>query len=156
MNRCVAPLLVVSLVGVLGVLAIGAGYAKDENAGKAKCSETTLDGTYLFAEDGVILTGNDQTPFALAGYEVYNGNGKVSGVQSGNFGGEVSRKERFSGTYTVKADCTATVTYPGGEPFRYDLFLAPDGSKFTLVQGNPPEWVTSAFEVRGTAKRVGN
>jgi hypothetical protein len=56
MNRCVAPLLVVSLVGVLGVLAIGAGYAKDENAGKAKCSETTLDGTYLFAEDGVSRT----------------------------------------------------------------------------------------------------
>jgi hypothetical protein len=50
MNRCVAPLLVVSLVGVLGVLAIGAGYAKDENAGKAKCSEATLEGTYLFSK----------------------------------------------------------------------------------------------------------
>jgi hypothetical protein len=154
MNRYVAALLVVLLVGVLGVLAIGAGYAEDENAAKAKCSEATLDGTYLFAEDGVILTGNDQTPFALAGYEVYNGNGKVKGVQSGNFGGEVSRKERFSGTYNVKADCTATVTYPDGEPFRYDLFVAPDGSKFTLVQVNPSEWVTSGFEVRGTAKRV--
>ena len=156
MNRYVAAILVVLLVGVLGVLAIGAGYAKDDNAGKAKCSEATLDGTYLFAEDGVILTGNDQIPFALAGYEVYNGNGKVRGVQSGNFGGEVSRKERFSGTYTVKADCTATVTYPDGEPFRYDLFVVPDGSKFTLVQVNPPEWVTSGFELQGTAKRVGD
>jgi hypothetical protein len=155
MKRYVAALLVVSLVGVVGVLAIGAGYAKDENAAKAKCSKATLDGTYLFAEDGVILTGNDQTPFALAGYEVYNGNGKVTGVQSGNFGGEVARKERFTGTYTVNEDCTATVTYPGDEPFRYDLFVAPDGSKFTLVQVNPPEWVTSAYEVRGTAKRVG-
>jgi hypothetical protein len=154
MKRYVAALLVVSLVGVLGVLAIGAGYAKDENAAKAKCSEATLDGTYLFAEDGVILTDNEKVPFALAGYEVYNGNGKVRGVQSGNFGGEVARKERFSGTYTVKADCTATVTYTNGEPFRYDLFVAPDGSKFTLVQVNPPEWVTSAYEVRGTAKRV--
>ena len=37
MKRYVAALLVVSLVGVLGVLAIGAGYAKDENAAKAKC-----------------------------------------------------------------------------------------------------------------------
>jgi hypothetical protein len=45
MNRYVAALLVVSLVGVVGILAIGAGYAKDENAGKAKCSEATLDGT---------------------------------------------------------------------------------------------------------------
>ena len=155
MNKYMGALSVVLLVGVLGVLAIGAGYAKDENAAKAKCSEATLDGTYLFAEDGVILTGNDQTPFALAGYEVYNGNGKVRGVQSGNFGGEVSRKERFSGTYTVKADCTATVTYTDGDPFRFDLFLAPDGSKFTLVQVNPSEWVTSGFELRGTAKRVG-
>jgi hypothetical protein len=156
MNRYMGAISVVLLVGVLGVLAIGAGYAKDENAAKAKCSEATLDGTYLFAEDGVILTGNEQTPFALAGYEVYNGNGKVRGVQSGNFGGEVSRKERFTGTYTVKADCTATVTYTNGEPFRYDLFVAPDGSKFTLVQVSPSEWVTSGFELRGTAKRVGD
>jgi hypothetical protein len=154
MNRYMGALSVVLLVGVLGVLAIGAGYAKDENASGAKCSEATLDGTYLFAEDGFILTGNEQTPFALAGYEVYNGNGKVRGVQSGNFGGEVSRKERFTGTYTVNADCTVTVTYTNGEPFRYDLFVAPDGSKFTLVQVSPSEWVTSAFEVRGTAKRV--
>jgi hypothetical protein len=155
MNRYVAALFVVlGVVGLVGVLAVGRGFAEDENAAKAKCSEATLHGTYLFAEDGVILTGNDQTPFAVAGYEVYDGNGKVTGVQSGNFGGEVSRKERFTGTYTVKADCTATVTYRDGEPFRYDLFVAPDGSKFTLVQVNPPEWVSSGFEVRGTAKRV--
>jgi hypothetical protein len=152
MTRYVAALLVVLLVGVVGVLAIGAGYAKNENASRAKCSEATLDGTYLFAEDGVLLTDNDQVPFALAGYEVYNGNGKVRGVQSGNFGGEVFRKDPFTGTYTLKADCTATVTYTGNEQF--DLFLDPDGSKFTLVQVKPSDLVTSGFEPRATAKRV--
>ena len=85
---------------------------------------------------------------------MYDCNGRVRGVQSGNFGGDVVRNERFSGTYTVRADCTATVTYTNGEPFRYDLFVAPDGSKFTLVQTAPSEWVTSAFELRATAKRV--
>jgi hypothetical protein len=90
MNRYVAALLVVlAVVGVVGVLAVGRGFADEENASRAKCSEATLDGTYLFAQDGVILTDNDQVPFAFAGYEVYNGNGKVRGVQSGNFGGEV-------------------------------------------------------------------
>ena len=153
MTRYVAALLVVLLVGVVGVLAIGAGYAKNENASRAKCSEATLDGTYLFAEDGVLLTDNDQVPFALAGYQVYNGNGKVRGVQSGNFGGEVFRKEPFTGTYTVKADCTATVSYSGGDE-QFDLFLDPDGSKFTLVQVKPSDTVTSGFELRGTAKRV--
>jgi hypothetical protein len=153
MKRSIVLLTVAALV--LGLLAVGAGYAKNENAAGAKCSEATLDGTYLFAEDGVILTGNDQVPFALAGYEVYNGNGKVRGVQSGNFGGEVSRKEPFTGTYTVKPDCTATVTYAGGDE-QFDLFLDPDGSKFTLVQVKPFDLVESAFELRGTAKRVGN
>ena len=158
MKRYVAALLVVlGLVGVVvGVLAIEAGHAQDEAiAGAKKCSNATLDGTYLFAEDGVILTGNDQVQFAVAGYEVYDGDGRVRGVQSGNFGGDVVRNERFSGTYIVRADCTATVTYTNGEPFRYDLFVAPDGSKFTLVQVNPSDLVQSAFELRGTAKRVG-
>jgi hypothetical protein len=148
-----AAVSMVLLMGVVGVLAVGTGFAKNENAGRAKCSEATLDGTYLFAENGFFLTGNDQVPFALAGYQVYNGNGKVRGVQSGNFGGEVFRKEPFTGTYTVKPDCTATVTYGGGDE-QFDLFLDPDGSKFTLVQVKPSDLVTSGFELRATAKRV--
>jgi hypothetical protein len=125
------------------------------------CSEATLHGTYLFALDAVDISirGEDQVPFAEAGYEVYDGNGKVKGVASGNFNGEVFRNVSFSGTYTVKADCTATVTYPGdpGEPdSTYDLFIAPDGSMFTFVRINPPERVMSGSELRGTARRVGD
>jgi hypothetical protein len=153
MKRYMAALLVVlGVVGLVGVLAVGRGFADDENAAKAKCSEATLHGTYLFAEDGFFLTGNDQDPFALAGYEVYNGNGKVRGVVSENLGGEVSRKERFTATYTVEADCTGTLTFAGDA--QYDLFVAPDGSIFTLVQVKPSEFVTSSFELRATAKRV--
>ena len=150
MKRYVAVLLVVSLVGVLGVLAIGAGYAKDENAAKAKCSEATLDGTYLFAFDGVKITGKKQSPYAVAGYDVFDGNGKVETVQSGNANGETFRNERFSGTYTVKADCTGTAVGA------LDLFVAPDGSMFTFVQIKPKSNVTSGFELQGTAKRVGD
>ena len=117
-----------------------------------KCSEATLHGTYLFAYAGVDITGEDQVPYAGAGYEVFDGNGKVKGVGSGNFNGEVFRNERFSGTYTVKADCTGTITYTDGT--RFDQFIAPDGSKFTFVQTKPSERVTSGFELRGTAKRV--
>jgi hypothetical protein len=153
MKRYVAALLVLGLVGLVGVLAVERGFANDENAGRAKCSEATLDGTYLFAESGFFLTGKgDQIPFAESGYEVFDGNGKVRGVSSGNFGGQVFRKEPFTGTYTVKADCTSTVTYNGGDV--NDQFVAPDGSKFTLVQVKPSEAVRAAFEVRGTAKRV--
>jgi hypothetical protein len=159
-----AGVVLVLLVVGAGVLAGGAGYAEDngdedngdENA-VAKCSKATLDGTYLVAYDGYEIKGDKKVPFAQAGYEVYDGNGKVKGVYSANFNGEVFRNLRFPGTYTVKANCTGTSTIiSDGVPGRADLFIAPDGSKFTAVQTNPPELVASAFELRGTATRVGD
>ena len=153
MKRYLAALLVVlGVVGVVGVLVVGTGFAEDENASRAKCSEATLNGTYLFAVDGFRIEGNDRVPFAVAGYEVYDGNGKFRGVQSVNDGGKVFRHERSAGTYTVKADCTATST--SGDT-QTDLFVAPDGSKFTAVQIKPKFIVVSGFELQGTAKRVG-
>jgi hypothetical protein len=53
----------------------------------------TLEGRYLLAYDGVEIKDNDQRPFALAGYDVFDGNGKLKTVFSSNFNGEVSRNE---------------------------------------------------------------
>jgi hypothetical protein len=66
-----AGVVLILLVVGAGVLTLGAGYAKGENTAKAKCSEATLKGTYLFAQNGVELKGNDQRPFAIAGYDVF-------------------------------------------------------------------------------------
>ena len=148
-----AGVVLILLVVGAGVLTVGTGYAQNEKAAGAKCSDATLDGTYLLAYDGVEIKGNDQRPFALAGYDVYDGNGKVKTVFSSNFNGEVSRNETLSGTYSVKADCTGTLTFADGS--QIDLFIAPDGSMFTFVQTKPSELVGSGFQQRGTARRVG-
>jgi hypothetical protein len=159
MKRYLAALLVVlAVVGVVGVLAVGRGFADEENADEenaagAKCSEATLDGMYLFAFDGSTIEGKDQGPFAVAGYDVFDGNGHLKSVDSFNSNGSVGRKVHNSGTYTVKADCTGTATYGGG--VKIDLFIAPDGSMYTWVQVEPKSDVTSGFELQGTAKRVG-
>ena len=162
MKRYVAALLVVlGLVGVVGVLAVGTGFANDKNAAgpwsfRAKCSEATLHGTYLLAFDGVDIFGKDQVPFAIAGYEQFDGHGKGKVDVSGNYNGDVVHHEVLTGTYSVKANCTGTSAYgptPDGV-VRSDMFIAPDGSKFTFVQTNPPQQVTSSFELRATAKRV--
>ena len=144
---------VLLVVGLVGVLAIGAGSAKDEDASEAKCSVATLEGTYLFAADGVQIKGNDQLPFANAGYDVFDANGKVKSVFSENFNGKITRNETDSGTYSVKGDCTGTLTFESGT--RFDLFIAPDGSQLTFVQSKPSEDVAAGFEPRGSAKRVG-
>jgi hypothetical protein len=151
----VVLILVVVVVGAAALTTVGAGYAKDEDASsRAKCSVATLHGTYPFAFDGVEIKGNnDRAPFAIAGYAVFDGNGKEKSVVSSNFNGEVSRKQPISGTYTVKRDCTGTLTFADGS--QIDLFIAPDGSMFTFVQTKPSELVGSGFQPRGTAKRVG-
>jgi hypothetical protein len=159
-----AGVVLVLLVVGAGVLAGGAGYAEDngdngdENAG-AKCSEATLDGRYLFAFDGFTTEGKNQGPFAVAGHQVFHGNGKANGVSSFSDNGEIFKKTPFSSTYTVKANCTGTNTVDtnvdGSLVTHYDLFIAPDGSKVTFVQTDPGV-VASGFELRGTAKRVGD
>jgi hypothetical protein len=153
MKRYVAALLVVlGVVGVVGVVAVGRGFADDENASRAKCSDATLHGTYLLAQDGVDITGKEQVPFAIAGYDVFDGNGHFKTVASVNFNGEITRKDTLTGTYSIKANCIGTGTYKGGA--QADMFIAPDGSKFTFVQVNPSQQVTSGLEERVTAKRV--
>jgi hypothetical protein len=145
------------VVGTAALLTtIGAGHAKNEDASsRAKCTETTLKGTYLFAQNGVEIKGNDQKPFAIAGYDVFDGNGKVKGLASGNFNGEVFRNDRFSGTYSVKANCTGTVTFRGGAAATQgDIFIAPDGSKFAFVRTDP-EFVAAGIDPQVTVKRVG-
>jgi hypothetical protein len=153
--RRIGIIAVLSLMAlaIAAVPAVRTGFAEAENAAGAKCSKATLHGTYLFAQDGVDVTGKDQAPFAIAGMEKYDGNGKVKAVVSANFNGDVVRHESIPGTYTVKADCTGTVTY--GPTEALDLFIAPDGSMFTFVQIKPSDAVTSGFELQGTAKRVG-
>ena len=158
MKRYVAALLVgLGLVGVVGVLAIETGYAKedeneDENA-EARCSEATLDGRYLFAFDGHITKGKDQGPFAVAGYQVFDGNGKSKGVSSFSVNGKITENEPFSSTYKVKADCTGTQVVEAAITTEYDLFIAPDGSMYTFVQTDPGT-VASGFVLRATATRV--
>ena len=147
--------LILLVVGAAGLTTVGAGYAKDEDtSSRAKCSVATLKGTYLFAQNGVRIKGTDQIPFALAGYDVFDGNGEVKGLASGNFNGEVFSNDRFTGTYTVKADCTGTLTIRDGAATHGDMFIAPDGSKFAFVRTDPED-VAAGIDEQVSAKRVG-
>lgn len=146
--------LILLVVGAAVLTTVGAGYAKDDEASRAKCSKATLQGTYLFAQNGVRIKGNDQRPFALAGYDVFDGNGEVKGLASGNFNGQTFRNDRFSGTYTVKANCTGTLTFADGAATHGDIFIAPDGSKFAFVRTDPED-VAAGIDPQVSAKRVG-
>jgi hypothetical protein len=152
LSLVVVALIVAAMVLVMAMTALADG--KDNNATGAKCSEATLDGRYLFSFDGYEIKGDKKVPFAQAGYEVYDGNGHVKGVYSGNFGGEIIRNQPISGTYTVKAGCTGTVRYTDGT--QSDQFLSPDGTQVAFVLTKSPEFVGGGLEVQGKKTRVGD
>ena len=68
-------LLALTLAGAGNAFAAEDSTAPD--AAASRCSEATLHGTYLFANDGLIVSGNDRGPFANAGMDVYDGNGHI-------------------------------------------------------------------------------
>ena len=107
----------------MGVLAAGVGFAKDENAAGAKCSEATLNGRYLLAFDGFIVKGDDQIPFAVANFEVFHGNGNANGVSSFSVNGKITRKEPISATYTVWTYPASVDTSPSRSVFSYQFNL---------------------------------
>jgi hypothetical protein len=119
---------------------------EDEAAGaaaRATYDEGTLHGTYLLAYDGVVTGGADKGPFAVAECDWFDGKGNIEGVSSANYSRNITSKQKFTGTYTVNANCAGTATYPSGEV--YDLFIAPDGCRFTFVQIYPPSMWRRGF-----------
>jgi hypothetical protein len=146
-----------ALLSALALAGAGNAFAAEDSAAPdaaaARCSNATLHGTYLFANDGVALRGNDRIQIADAGMDVYDGNGHIREVFTLSVNGKITRFSRVTGTYTVKSDCTGTARYSDGT--RYDQFVAPDGSQVVFVQTNPGS-VVAASESRVTARRVGD
>ncbi len=112
-----------------------AGTADATEEAAAKCSAATLQGTYLYAYTGSVVSGADRGPFAYAGQDVYDGRGHMSSLSTSSTNGKILRRARSTGTYKVFADCTGTLTYTDGST--YDLFVAPDGSSNVFTQTNP-------------------
>ena len=96
----------------------------------------------------------DRVPFALAAFATYDGKGHIQGVFSANANGKVvAHQVRFTGTYTVKPDCTTLETDKDafGNVYHFDDYITPDGSLITSVQTDPG-MVSSTVLSRGTGK----
>jgi hypothetical protein len=136
---------------------VNQNVADDEAAARAAarvtCDVGTLRGTYLGANDGVNTERPHKGPYAAAEFQWFDGNGHTEGVFSANSSGNITGKDEFSGTYTVDADCTGTVTLTDDTEYR--LFIHPEGNMFTWVQTKSPQYVVSGVEQRVTLKRIG-
>jgi hypothetical protein len=145
-----ALLLPLALAGVGSALAAEDDAATD--AAAKTCSEATLHGTYLFADEGTTVSGRSHGPFAIGGQDVFDGHGNVRTVFTLSTNGKITRFIHDTGKYNVNPDCTGSIRFSGG--ITGDLFAAPDGSQFAFVQTNPGT-VQAGFDQR-VARRAGD
>ena len=103
------------------------------------CSLATLRGDYIFAQDGI----DNGKPIAASGREIYDGNGHAKGVSTISVNGVIKRGP-YTATYTMKSDCSGTLTITDSEKkvHHYDVFTIPSGDEATWVQTDA--WMVSA------------
>ena len=134
------------------VLGMDIGPSEAEAFCNRRLRSTVSVCLYLFSYVGwFTIKGDNKGPLAVAGYEVFDGQGNVRSVYTQSANGKIASNVRVTGRYTVNADCTSTAVYSDGS--RYDQFLAPDGSTFVFIRTNPGT-VEMGFEPRATAHRV--
>ena len=111
------------------------------------CSLSTLRGEYLFTGrgDAAGYEHGPALPMVFAGVRTYDGQGRLSQVETISLGGKV-RRSREEGVYTMDADCTGTMTVAGVRTF--DMFVSRDGSEGVAVRTSDGSISTHTFKTR--------
>jgi hypothetical protein len=153
-RKCLVLPLATGLVGLaLALPDRGAAQEAGVHAGTATgINVGTLKGTYVFSATGYnVDSSGNQTPFALAGWEILYGNGAGRGVSTTTTKDGVQHRVAYTATYTVNADgsVSETDTDVNGVVSHVDEFPLPDGSAFTWVETDPGV-ILSGIETRGS------
>ncbi len=132
------------------------GDAHAENAQAAVgCDVATLNATYTFSYEGYMGTGQTITRFAVAGLEIYNGNGTIVGISSRTTEGKASAQlVTFTGTYKINSDCVESEVNvdQSGAVTHFSNFFGPEGNTLNFIQTDS-NVVASGFQTRQPARR---
>jgi hypothetical protein len=103
------------------------------SAHASACSNATLVGNYGFTVTGVNSTG---ALSAAVGQLTADGKGNVTGIFSNSTAGVISSNVSLTGTYSVKTNCTGTITLTpsGGTATNFSVVVVSNGGQFELTE----------------------
>jgi hypothetical protein len=124
----------IGLFITVGLLLVELGYA-EEKEHEPTCTLNTLKGTYQFAATGYNITSTGPEPLAIVEVLDVNGDGTLNvPAVTLSLKGTILRAADVGGSYTVNEDCTGTITFV--TDIQLDIFIAPNGKEFSLIQTN--------------------
>jgi hypothetical protein len=104
-----------------------------------ECSKATLEGGFGYTGTGALLAAyvgpTDAGPFAEVGRQTFDGKGQTEATAILSANGDISQVT-VEGTYTVKSDCTGTMTLnvsPFGSTVDLNFVIDKDGSEIRAI-----------------------
>jgi hypothetical protein len=161
MKRTLTSALFVSLLilglGFRGHLGLGdAGIVPKAQAATPICSLATLDDSYGYTATGTIPGLGD---LAAVGILTSDGAGQVSGADTVAASIGVIEQRTFTGTYTVNADCTGSLTLQFVAPTfsglaTVDIVIVDKGDKILGIQTTPTPPTPAGVVLTFVAEKV--
>jgi hypothetical protein len=141
-----------ALVCLVAAMALGTSGTARADSTATTCSVHTLRGLYMFNAHGSNIVGGVAVPKALMEGITFNGDGTVvSQFATVSINGMILHPPPGgTGTYTVNADCTGTLSWNIGHS--WDLFVDPSGKQLWRIQTHDASGAGPVFE--GIATRV--
>ncbi|MGB2668440.1 MAG: hypothetical protein WAK48_30925 [Candidatus Acidiferrum sp.] len=103
-------------IAAAGMLMMSAGLAlaQDQSAKVNECSIATLQGSFGYTSTGTLLDSFVPAPyagpFAEVGRQTFDGKGNTNATATISSNGNIQQQATIQGTYTVKANCTGSMT----------------------------------------------
>ena len=153
----VSSLAITCALGCLvATMALGtSGTARASERFPQACSVQMLRGSYLMSLDGYDLLNGNFVPIAVMQGLRFNGDGTtLNTFGTVNIGGTIIFDAGgFSGTYTVAADCTGTLSPAPGIAPTFNIYVGPGAQQVWIIQSGPEGDGTPGV-TKGTAVRI--
>jgi len=132
---------------------VAAALAAGGIAQARECTQATLEGLYVFSAAGFNIIQGAAQPKAVTEFIRFNGDGTVTvAAATANLNGVAFRSPpNGTGSYTVAADCTGTLSITNGPS--WNMYVGPGAQQLWLIQtgGRPGDGTGLAVE---TATRL--
>ena len=148
------------VLAIASLIALGRSKATNLHAAESHgCTNAILRGGYGAGTTGLINSNpNDITiptfvPFAEAVHFIFDGGGDISGSSTADFGG-TSFPVTFTGTYSVKPNCTGNLTINAGANgiIHRDLVIVDGGREVEFVSTDPGLVIAGSMKKQSVAE----
>ena len=145
-----------ALVCLAATMAPGTPATARAEADGRVCSVQMLRGSYLASLDGYDLLNGNFVPIAVMQGLRFNGDGTtLNTFGTVNIGGTIIFDAGgFSGTYTVAADCTGTLSPAPGIAPTFNIYVGPGAQQVWTLEVSSPNPPAGIGVSVGTAVRV--